>query len=553
MLTLSGERKFEKETAEKAYHRVERSYGQFVRSFSLPNNVDREKIQARFANGLLQVELPKREDAKPRTIKITGGSRARDDRRPEGEVVLGPPAGSPRPPAGLFFWAESRHRLRRCAVREKAFRPSCSSRPRPPSPSGGAPAPDPAERDRPGRRKGLARRRQHLGRADPPPPALDLRRLLLRDRPAGAPPHEPVARVRGDHRPEGHHPDQRARRLGRLEDHGDDEGRRRARVRGRRLGRRQRPGGPAREAAGRGPARDQARLLVGPPDRRDDRGDRQPLRPVEHGHRRRRLRHGPQRQAARTTAPTPTSSRPTPPSIPGNSGGPLVNVDGDMVGIATAIIGGGAQGIGFAIPIDRADASSTTCCSSARCARSGSGCAARPSSPARRTGRAGSASRSSIPTPRPRERACASATRSCRSTARRSTRRRPSRRCSRRAAPDGRSSSYCASREGERTVTLQGEAPPPGIGLADPARGARHAVCGAATTACASSIDRPRQPRGTGGPEVRRLAPRPERHAPSAETDDVDHVLAARPQQGQRPRSRSGGDDSRTPLTLPLD
>lgn len=72
MLTLSGERTFEKETADKAYHRIERSYGQFVRSFSLPNNVDRERIQARFTNGLLQVELPKREDAKPRTIKISG-------------------------------------------------------------------------------------------------------------------------------------------------------------------------------------------------------------------------------------------------------------------------------------------------------------------------------------------------------------------------------------------------------------------------------------------------------------------------------------------------
>jgi len=74
MLTLSGERTLEKETSEKAYHRVERSYGQFVRSFSLPNNVDRERIQARFTNGLLQIELPKREDAKPRTIKISGES-----------------------------------------------------------------------------------------------------------------------------------------------------------------------------------------------------------------------------------------------------------------------------------------------------------------------------------------------------------------------------------------------------------------------------------------------------------------------------------------------
>ena len=74
MLTLSGERKFDKEENGKNYHRVERSYGRFARSFSLPNNVDREKIQAHFQNGLLQVELPKREDAKPRTIKITEGS-----------------------------------------------------------------------------------------------------------------------------------------------------------------------------------------------------------------------------------------------------------------------------------------------------------------------------------------------------------------------------------------------------------------------------------------------------------------------------------------------
>jgi HSP20 family protein len=73
MLTLSGERRFEKESGDKAYHRIERSYGQFVRSFSLPNNVDREKIQAKFTDGLLQIELPKREDAKPRQIQISGG------------------------------------------------------------------------------------------------------------------------------------------------------------------------------------------------------------------------------------------------------------------------------------------------------------------------------------------------------------------------------------------------------------------------------------------------------------------------------------------------
>lgn len=77
MLTLRGERKFEKETDGKSYHRVERAYGQFVRSFSLPNNVDREKIRASFHDGLLQVELPKREDARPKNIKISSGAESK--------------------------------------------------------------------------------------------------------------------------------------------------------------------------------------------------------------------------------------------------------------------------------------------------------------------------------------------------------------------------------------------------------------------------------------------------------------------------------------------
>ena len=70
VLTLKGERKLEEEKEGRNYHRVERSYGQFVRSFTLPNNVDREAIQASFADGLLHIELPKREEAKPRQIKI---------------------------------------------------------------------------------------------------------------------------------------------------------------------------------------------------------------------------------------------------------------------------------------------------------------------------------------------------------------------------------------------------------------------------------------------------------------------------------------------------
>ena len=74
VLTLRGERKTETEKEGRTFHRMERSYGQFVRSFTLPNNVDRENIKARFNNGLLEIELPKREEAKPRQIKIGSGN-----------------------------------------------------------------------------------------------------------------------------------------------------------------------------------------------------------------------------------------------------------------------------------------------------------------------------------------------------------------------------------------------------------------------------------------------------------------------------------------------
>ena len=74
MLTLRGERKFEEEKDGRNYHRVERAYGQFVRSFTLPSNVNREAIKANFSDGLLQIELPKREESKPRQIRITSGN-----------------------------------------------------------------------------------------------------------------------------------------------------------------------------------------------------------------------------------------------------------------------------------------------------------------------------------------------------------------------------------------------------------------------------------------------------------------------------------------------
>lgn len=73
VLTLEGERRFEKEVDEARYHCVERSYGRFSRSFRLPANVDEEGISATFVNGLLVVELPKREEARPKSIRIRAG------------------------------------------------------------------------------------------------------------------------------------------------------------------------------------------------------------------------------------------------------------------------------------------------------------------------------------------------------------------------------------------------------------------------------------------------------------------------------------------------
>lgn len=69
-LYLKGERKFENEVKEQNYHRVERSYGTFARTFSLPNSVDADKVAANYQDGVLTLTMPKREEAKPKTIKI---------------------------------------------------------------------------------------------------------------------------------------------------------------------------------------------------------------------------------------------------------------------------------------------------------------------------------------------------------------------------------------------------------------------------------------------------------------------------------------------------
>ena len=69
-LTLKGERKFEREEKNKGFHRMERSYGSFVRYFTLPDTVDPEHVHAEYNNGVLTVTLPKKEIAKPRNIKV---------------------------------------------------------------------------------------------------------------------------------------------------------------------------------------------------------------------------------------------------------------------------------------------------------------------------------------------------------------------------------------------------------------------------------------------------------------------------------------------------
>ena len=69
-LTVKGERKFENLADSKAYHRIERSYGTFARNFTLPDTVDTEKVRADYKAGVLSIILPKKEVAKPRTIKV---------------------------------------------------------------------------------------------------------------------------------------------------------------------------------------------------------------------------------------------------------------------------------------------------------------------------------------------------------------------------------------------------------------------------------------------------------------------------------------------------
>lgn len=73
VLTIQGERKQEREEKGKRYHRIERSYGSFVRSFSLPDLIDEEKVKAEYKDGVLSLHLPKSEKAKPKAIEVKVG------------------------------------------------------------------------------------------------------------------------------------------------------------------------------------------------------------------------------------------------------------------------------------------------------------------------------------------------------------------------------------------------------------------------------------------------------------------------------------------------
>jgi HSP20 family protein len=82
-LTVRGERKFEKEEKEENFHRIERRYGAFARSFTLPNTVDPDSVQASYENGILKIALAKRAEAKPKQIKVTGAAKTIEAKKPQ--------------------------------------------------------------------------------------------------------------------------------------------------------------------------------------------------------------------------------------------------------------------------------------------------------------------------------------------------------------------------------------------------------------------------------------------------------------------------------------
>jgi HSP20 family protein len=88
-LTVKGERKFEKEEKEENFHRIERRYGSFFRSFTLPTTVDSEHINASYTNGILKLELSKKPEAQPKQIKVNVGGQAKMEQKQEQPELVG--------------------------------------------------------------------------------------------------------------------------------------------------------------------------------------------------------------------------------------------------------------------------------------------------------------------------------------------------------------------------------------------------------------------------------------------------------------------------------
>src|SRR5438552_18678230 len=87
LLTVHGERKFEKEEKEENFRRVERQYGSFTRSFTLPTTVDAEKVQANYDKGVLKINLAKKAEAKPKQIKVNVGGQKTVEAKVHGKAA----------------------------------------------------------------------------------------------------------------------------------------------------------------------------------------------------------------------------------------------------------------------------------------------------------------------------------------------------------------------------------------------------------------------------------------------------------------------------------
>jgi len=89
LLTIRGERKWNKEEKEENFHRVERRYGSFSRSFTLPNTVNSDEVSATYDNGILELKLGKRAEAKPKQIKVSVGASAEGQKTLEAQAKKG--------------------------------------------------------------------------------------------------------------------------------------------------------------------------------------------------------------------------------------------------------------------------------------------------------------------------------------------------------------------------------------------------------------------------------------------------------------------------------